>query len=270
MAHLAATAPPETFEVTIAGLSVRARSSGAGPLLVILGHDFGSPGWTQLFDELSLSYRVVVPDIPGFDGSEQPVWARDVRDLAILIGRWLDRLDGGAASVIGCGFGGWVAAELATMSPASIDRLVLVGPAGLLPQDGRIRDQMLISHNAYVRASFADPGAYAGLYGEDPTDDTLLTWDVNREMVSRVTWKPYMYNRRLEPLLAEVRHPVLVVWGSDDAVVPIECAHRYVAGLPDARLHIVDGCGHAVDLERPAELAALVRSHVPAAVTELR
>ena len=81
-------------------------------------------------------------------------------------------------------------------------------------------------------------------------------------MTTRVAWKPYMYNRRLRPLLGEVRVPTLVVWGELDRVMPRSCAEGYVASLPNARLELVPGCGHAVDLERPDVLAALVRDHL--------
>ena len=83
---------------------------------------------------------------------------------------------------------------------------------------------------------------------------------MNREMTTRVGWKPYMYNRRLRPLLGGVAVPALVVWGDNDAVVPMECAHAYTDALPDARLEVVGDCGHAVDLEAPESLAAIITS----------
>jgi pimeloyl-ACP methyl ester carboxylesterase len=80
-------------------------------------------------------------------------------------------------------------------------------------------------------------------------------------MVARVAWKPYMYNRRLEHLLRDVDLPTLVVHGDDDAVIPIECAERYVELLPRSRCAVVADCGHAVDLERPDELCGLIVAH---------
>src|SRR4029078_7516966 len=104
--------------------------------------------------------------------------------------------------------------------------LVLVGPLGLLPRNGRIADQALLTHGQYVRAAFADASVFEDVFGAVPTDETLLQWDCNREMVFRVAWKPYMYNRRLEPLLAEVSAPTLVVCAEADALVPLECGER--------------------------------------------
>jgi pimeloyl-ACP methyl ester carboxylesterase len=147
------------------------------------------------------------------------------------------------------------------MAPEAVGRLVLVGAAGLLPEHGRILDQMLIAHGDYVKAAFHDRDAYVSIFGDTYEDDTLIQWDINREMVVRIAWKPYMYNRQMAPLLTELDIPTLVVWGEHDAVVPAECGEQYARLLPDARLETISGCGHAVDMERPAELAALVRRH---------
>jgi pimeloyl-ACP methyl ester carboxylesterase len=48
------------------------------------------------------------------------------------------------------------------------------------------------------------------------------------------------------------------VWGRDDRIVPLECGESYAKALPRARLEIVAGAGHLVDLEKPDELARLV------------
>ena len=261
----------QTVMTTVAGLEMRELAGGSGDPLVMLHHSFGNPGWMPIHDALADQYTVHALDLPGYggpEGSDQPNWARHPRDLALIVGQWLRVKDFGPVELVGCGFGGWVAAEMATMAPELLRRLVLVGAAGLLPEQGRIYDQFLVSHSAYVEAAFSRAEAFEDIYprnGDDPDehplgDDTLVVWDMNREMTTRVAWKPYMYNRRLRPLLGGVTVPALVVWGDSDAVVPIECAHTYVEALPDARLVIVPDCGHAVDLEAPEALAAIITS----------
>jgi pimeloyl-ACP methyl ester carboxylesterase len=252
---------PTVNETTVAGLTIRAQRKGDGPVLVVLHHSFGSPGWLPFYDDLARDFTVLVPHLPGFGTSDRPDWARHPRDIALLMRHWLRKQTDGAATIVGCGLGGWIAAELTTMVPDALRRLVLVGAAGLLPEQGRILDQMLIAHGDYVKAAFHDPDAYVAIYGDTYEDDLLLQWDINREMVVRVAWKPYMYNRQMAPMLVEVDVPTLLVWGEHDAVVPFECAQQYARLLPEARIEIVAGSGHAIDMERPAELAALVRRH---------
>jgi pimeloyl-ACP methyl ester carboxylesterase len=248
----------------VAGTAVRCLEAGSGHPVVLFHHSFGSPGWLACQEALAAAHAVYAPDLPGFGQSERPDWARHPRDLAILMGWWLRQLHRGPVAVVGCGFGGWVAAELAVMFPEAFSHLVLVGAAGLLPERGRILDQVLISHSEYVRAAFGTTEAYEAVYSAELPDELLLQWDHNREMTARVSWKPYMYNRGLAPLLPLVPLPTLLVWGEHDRVVPIECAERYQSLLPDACLEVVAGCGHAVDLEQPAVLAELVTRHVAA------
>lgn len=247
-----------SVETSVAGLTIRSRTQGSGPAVVVFHHSFGSPGWLPFYDDLAADHTVWVPDLPGFGSSDRPDWARHPRDIALLMGRFLERV-GGPVIGVGLGFGGWVAAELATMRNDAFSRLVLVGSAGLLPERGRIFDQVLVSHGDYVRAAFHDEASYLATYGEGFTDELLIAWDLNREMVARVAWKPYMYNRQLAPLLTEVATPVTLVWGEHDQIVPFECAEQYRSLLPNSRLETVAGAGHAVDMEAPAALAAIVR-----------
>ena len=81
-------------------------------------------------------------------------------------------------------------------------------------------------------------------------------------MTARVTWKPYMFSRRLAPLLADVDSPALLVWGEADAIVPLDVARQYQEALPQAVLEVIPGAGHLVEMEEPSRVASLVR--VPA------
>lgn len=242
----------------VADVVVRSLVGGDGPPAVVLHHSFGNPGWLPFHQALSEHATVTAPDLPGYGGSTRPAWARHPRDLALLAAWWIRATQPGPVTLVGCGFGGWVAAELATLGPELLERMVLVAPAGLLPTEGQILDQVLVSHAAYVQAAFEDPKAYEAVYGSELTDDLLVAWDCNREMTARVAWKPYMYNRRLAPLLPLVQVPTLVVAAAEDRVTPRSCTEQYAALLPHARLETVPGCGHAVDLEQPLALAELV------------
>ncbi len=231
---------------------------GTGPPVVILHHSWGSPGWLPFHGRLAEDHRVFVPDMPGWGGSERPVWAREPRDIAIILTRLLDGLDLDGIKLVGLGFGGYVAAELATMNPSRLAALVLVGAAGLQPRQGEIMDQMMLSHRKYIEESFRDAETYTAYIGEEPPDEVRDLWDLSREMTARVSWKPYMFNRRLAPLLGDMRVPTLLVWGDSDKVVPFECAQQYQAGIPDARIAVVEDTGHVVELEQPDRLAALI------------
>jgi pimeloyl-ACP methyl ester carboxylesterase len=235
---------------------------GDGPPLLVLHHDIGSPERPALHDALARHFTVFAPSHPGYDGSPRPDWMRSVRDVAVvyqalLAGHERTRAPG-TVTLIGLGFGGWIAAEMATMAPRAFRRLVLVGAMGLKPERGEIADQALLSYIDYVRRGFADQGAFDRIFGAEPPTSQLEQWDLNREMTFRIAWKPYMYNPTLPHLLGGVATPALVVWGRHDRIVPLECGERYAKALADARLEIVEETGHFVDLEKPDELAGLV------------
>jgi pimeloyl-ACP methyl ester carboxylesterase len=170
------------------------------------------------------------------------------------------KLDG--AALVGLGFGGWIAAEMASMAPADLSRLILVGAMGIKPPVGDILDAAVTGYIDYARAGFHDQKAFDRVYGAEPSGEQLEMWDVCREMSFRIAWKPYMYSQTLPHLLGAVRAPSLVVWGDDDRVVPQSAAKRYLEALPNAKLEIVKACGHCVDMEQPEALAKLVTTFI--------
>ena len=248
--------------IPVAGASMQVSRAGAGPPLLILHHDIGTLDRLPFYDALARRFTVLVPTLPGYDGSQRPHWMRHVRDAAAiqqwLLGEIAETRAAGTVSLVGLGFGGWIAAEMASLAPRAFRKLVLVGAMGLKPERGEIADQALVSYIDYVRLGFSDAGAFDRAFGADPTTAQLEKWDLNREMTFRIAWKPYMYSATLPHLLGGVATPALIVWGRDDRIVPLECGERYAKALPRARLEIVAGAGHLVDLEKPDELARLV------------
>jgi len=246
----------------VAGLALHVSRGGTGAPLLVLHHDIGSPERLPFYDALAQRFTVLVPSHPGYDRSEKPLWMRSVRDVAVVY-QWL--LAGRAltgVSLVGLGFGGWIAAEMATMAPRGFERLVLVGAMGIKPERGAIADQALLSYIDYVRLGFADQRAFDRTFGAEPPTPLLEQWDLNREMTFRIAWKPYMWSPTLPYLLGGVATPALVVWGRDDRIVPLECGERYAKALPRARLEVIEGAGHFLDMEQPDALARLVTAFV--------
>ena len=252
-----------TESVSVAGVALHLARAGSGAPVLVLHHDIGRPEPSPFDDALASRCAVLAPSHPGYDRSSRPDWMRSVRDVAVLY-QWLlaERDLARDLTLVGLGFGGWIAAEMATMAPRMLKRLVLVGAMGIKPERGEIADQALLSYIDYVRRGFADQRAFDRLFGAEPSTSRLEQWDLNREMTFRIAWKPYMYNPTLPHLLGGVATPALIVWGRDDRLVPLECGERYQKTLPHARLEIVDGAGHFVDMEQPDVLARLVAGFV--------
>ncbi len=245
-----------------AGCKVHVMRAGRGRPLLVLHHETGTLDRLPFYDALAEKYDVVVPHHPGYSRSPRPDWMRSVRDIAVVYRGLLSELKLKDAALVGLGFGGWIAAEMASMAPADLSKLALVGAMGIKPPQGDILDLAITGYLDYARAGFRDQKAFDKVYGAEPSGDQLEMWDICREMSFRIAWKPYMYSQTLPHLLSTVRAPALVVWGHDDKVVPMSAGKRYVESLPNAKLEIVKSCGHCVDMEQPEALAKLVTNFI--------
>ena len=151
------------------------------------------------------------------------------------------------AVLVGHSFGGRVATVLAARRPELVRALVLVG-APLLRPEGRPgakpspvyrlvrlgRRIGLISNSRLEREKQRRGSA-----------DYRAASGVMRDILVKVV------NETYENALAEVKCPVRMVWGAHDQEVPVEIAHRSARLLDDAKLDIVDGCGHDVPRAAP-------------------
>jgi pimeloyl-ACP methyl ester carboxylesterase len=248
-----------TAEVCGGEVSFRRRGTGA-PVLV-LPRDNGHAPQNEFLDRLAARYTVYHPWYPGFHDGGDPMawdWLTNTRDLAVVQLQFVNALGLDRPALVGLGFGGWIAAEMAAMNPSGLEALVLIAPMGIQPMRDYIYDQFLVSTEAYARRGFADQAAFDRIYGDEPRFEQLEAWETDREMTSRLAWKPYMYNSSLPRLLSGVRCPTLVVWGDSDEVVPAECGELYRSAITGSRLELIAGAGHAVDLEQPGSLATKV------------
>lgn len=233
--------------------------------LLVLHHDVGPMGWTPFHAALAQTFRVHAADMPGFGASPRADWARHPRDLAAVMlaaARWLGLRH---YVLVGLGFGGWVAAEMAAFASPEMARLVLAAPFGIKPEDGFILDQMLEEPVAYLRAGFSDPARFAAHVPDPQARELRDRLDDCRETIARIAWKPYMYSYELPETLREVRLPVTIVWGEADAVIPPSCAALWADVLPDCTVQRIPGAGHFLDLESAERLAAIVAG-APAAL----
>jgi pimeloyl-ACP methyl ester carboxylesterase len=250
--------PTESF-IEIAGGKVQMLQAGTGRSLVVLHHDIGNPGWLRFYDMLAEGFSVHVPSHPGFGRSERPEWMRTVRDMAIVYEWMLRKLKVEPVIVVGLGLGGWLAAEMATMCHHSFSHLILVNPMGLQPRHGEILDQFLINTIDYVRTGFENQDKYVEQYTAEPTLEQLEQWEINREMTSRIAYKPYMFDQTLPQLSGGITTPTLIIWGTQNRIVPRICGDQYCDAIPGAKLELISAAGHFLEMEKPTELAKLVQ-----------
>ena len=232
---------------------------GAGHGLLWLHDTLGnrwSAGQARLAEH---GYRVIAPSLPGVDDSTTLDGIDGPEDVVFWLLDVLHGLELEHATLLGCGLGGWMAAEFAIRYPHRIERLVLVDAYGLRVEGALAADEFALTRPMLRPLLFADPSSDVALDllpDVDPPDQAEVMLHA-RTAAARLAWQ-FPYDRKLLSRLHRADVPALVVWGERDRLVSPQHASAYVEGLPHARLAIVPDAGHLPYVERPSEFAEAV------------
>src|SRR5687767_3804927 len=132
--------PPTERTIRVGSIDVHAWVGGRGDPLLVLHGAGGNRGFTRWSRQVAERFTVWAPTHPGFGASGDADWMEGIEDLARFYLWFIDAAKLGRPHLLGQSIGGWTAAEIATMTPGAIDRLVLVDPVGLKPETGEILD----------------------------------------------------------------------------------------------------------------------------------
>jgi pimeloyl-ACP methyl ester carboxylesterase len=255
--------PDHTDELLqVAGTRIQMLKGGAGEPLLLLHGAGGNPGWLPYHQALAQQFTVYAPSHPGYDRSSRPDWISTMNDMAHFYRQLIEELSLPPVRLMGFSMGGWLAAEITAMCPAYVRQLVLVDAAGIKPEEGDIAEILMVSQDVVKKLRFYDPTQvpdYDTLMNRQLTpEEEAVQWR-NREMTSRLCWKPYFHNPKLPAYLRGVKVPTLIVWGKYDAIIPLNCGELYQLALSRSRLHVIDRCGHSPALEKPQEFLQVVQ-----------
>jgi pimeloyl-ACP methyl ester carboxylesterase len=251
-------------------------TGGSGPALLFL-HGWSSNWQIFLLNIAAFldTHRVLSLDMPGFGASELPPEPLSIRGYARTVDAMCDALGVERVSVVGNSMGGFVGGELALESGTRVDRLVLVSAAGLstehLPRGLSLAAARLVATGApYAtrlepsvvrrprlrRAAMQWVLRYPERVSVPLAQELVLSFGKPGFVAGLEAILDYSYRDRLP----EIDIPVLVVWGRNDMLVPVEDAFAYAELIGDnARVEIFEDTGHAPMLERPSRFNALLR-----------
>lgn len=246
-----------TSFIEIAGCRLRIMRGGAGPVLLLLHGGGGAETWLPYMEKLAQRFEVIVPEHPGFGGSEIPPWLDRVSDLANFYLEFLSLLALRNVHLVGLSLGGWIAADLAVRDASRLASLTLVGAAGIHLAGVPPLDPFMSNDEQSIRDLFHDrkkaDEVIAALRPEE--EDIRLT---NRLVVARLSWQPRFHDPLLEKWLHRIRLPTLILWGANDRLFPPEYAHAYQRLIPDAKLILLAQCGHLPEIEKADEFVAAI------------
>ena len=235
---------------------------GAGAETVVLVHGMGHQAgtWAKVAPSLAAQYRLVIVDLPGHGDSEPEGGILTLRDEVEGLAALLEAaVPEGNFTLVGNSMGGWVAMLYCLEVPEQarrVEHLVLVGSAGLAQElsEGvtlvpKTRDQ------ARRLVEVMSPE------GTPPSVDFVLD-----DLIEKIAEGPssrlvQSFDERffLDGRLAGLETPADLVWGVEDRLIPLAVGERLAAGLPDARLHTLERCGHLPQQQCPADFVKLLR-----------
>ena len=250
--------PAQTTELTIRGVTVRVHRAGHGPTVLFLHGAGGVPQWLPFFDALAEHYELLVPEHPGFGGSDDPPWIASMPDLAMFYLDLVEEAGLDRIHLIGNSLGGWLAAEILIRDRARFRSLVQLAPAGIRVKGVPCGDNFIWGPEEAVRNLYHDQSFADRILALTPSEEQLDVMLRNRFTAAKFGWQPRWFNPDLEKWLHRIKVPALVVWGDDDKIMPPANAALWRERLPDARVVMVEECGHLPHVEQ----AALVARHV--------
>ena len=206
--------------------------------------------------KLSRSFRLIVPELPGF-GRSQAVGGGLAEIADRMAEAVKDAAAGDEAIVLGNGYGGFVALQMAIRHPGIATKLILADCGAAFSEPGREAFRnMAAASRAKGLAAITDV-AMRRLFAPEFQADHPDLMAGRRAAFLRTDPEVFraacdaLAGLDLRPELGKVRVPVLVLVGEHDEATPPPMSHELAAGLPQARLEIIPGCAHVPQLQSP-------------------
>ena len=258
--------------LTVDGRAVELARLGSGaPLLYLHGLADVHAVWppdepTQLLRRLAETRDVIAPAHPGYLGSDALPAGADVEDHTFHLVDLLDTLELDAVDIVGCSFGGWLAAELALRQPSRVKRLALVNPLGVHVRGrtvalffGAVAPRGVGGYGEVRGVLFAEPDSEIAMHAfpDQPDRERMLRWFTGLTGAAQVGWKsPQLSNPKLAGRLPRITAATLALVSDGDAINPL-AAKLLRDAAPSFTVETIDG-GHCVHLEQPDVVATRV------------
>jgi len=278
--------------VDLGGPVTYADFGGEGPPMVLV-HGLGgsSVNWMAVGHELSRDHHVYALDLPGFGRTPPEGREATIRGYRRLVTRFIEKVAGGPAVLVGNSMGGLISLGVAAKRPKLVTSLVLVGAALPRPPGGPQDPRVLLTFVLYMV-----PGAgeiflrrrKALLTPEEESDELLKLCTVDVKRIPRevllahyqlsrerrtMPWANdtflaaarsltprVLFPRKAHRWLRAVKAPTLLIHGTEDRLVPLAASREACRLRRDFRLEIFDDVGHVPQMEVPDRFVAAMRS----------
>ena len=272
----------EERRINVGGLTTRCFTAGNDglPLVLLHGDSASALDWSWVLPKLGDTHRVYAPDFPGFGESAKPNREYSPEFLRQFLVDFLDALGIERAVLVGNSLGGLVSLRFALSRPEQVAALVLVDSSGLgyavspalsqltLPLYGEAaiswcQTPLGAKQRAWLRTSllFAHPSQVPDVWLVEQERMAQMPGFLKATVSSlRAQLNIFGQYQVLLDSLGQLQMPTLVMWGTEDLILPKYQAQDAVSRLPQGHLALIPDCGHLPHIERP-ELFSAELSH---------
>jgi pimeloyl-ACP methyl ester carboxylesterase len=236
------------------------RQSGSGEDVIVLVHGFlgSSNDFSGIITNLSEQHTVIAVDLIGFGLSDKDLdLDYSKKNMAEMVRKLVLSQDIDHYTVLGHSMGGEIALHLAHAYPNEVMQAILLNSAGMVD----IQQGLSPSFPPFlVDSVFKNYGLQYLFFRKIMVNRSLASLDTfnrfyyfNNQIPGKTLVRMVEDNDsgQLAGKLNEVSQPVLLIWGRQDHVIPVEQGYELDQVLPDSRLVILDDCGHLTFLENP-------------------
>lgn len=241
----------QSVKIVVQGQIINYEQVGTGGKNLLILHGWGRSlrEWIPIAQQLA-EYRITLFDLPGFGGSEDPERVFDTYDYSNLVLECIKKLELDSLAILGHSFGGRIATVLAANHPEVISRVVLIDPGGVEIKSLKVKVKVIVYKLILKHFKKLLPKSIRRFFGS-----------VDYRSISGVLQKSFVniVNQDLRNLFSKIHQPVLVLWGSNDEVLPVHYVKIYKKMIPQAIVRIVWGARHSPHIDQFTETLRLLK-----------
>jgi pimeloyl-ACP methyl ester carboxylesterase len=240
--------------------------TGAGRTILVL-HGGAGPGSVKIFaSELAHNAHVITAIHPGFAGTERPVKLDSVKALAETYAAFINTAEMTDVLLIGFSIGGWIAAELALMTPRAVTGIILVDAVGITVPGESVLDVFAITPDEIATFSYHEPDRFRiDISALSDLQQTAMR--ANFAALAVYCGSENMQDPDLHIRLGACKIPATIVWGESDRIVTPSYGRCFADAFPNGCFELIPECGHLPQLEQPHRLLDIVRDVARPAAT---
>jgi abhydrolase domain-containing protein 6 len=239
--------------------------AGSGETIVFL-HGFAADkdNWVRFTRQIPKDYRILAIDLPGHGDSGRDFnKTYDLQYITKGFSEVVENLNLDRFHLAGNSMGGYVSKIYAVSNPGKVITLGLFDSAGIvspIPSDLELAlkrgENPLIVNSKEDFERLMDLAFYKQPFLPWPMRTVVAKKYIGHGAFDRKMWNDIWANRvEATDLLPRLQMPVFLIWGDKDRILHVSSVEVYQQNIPHMETVILENCGHAPMLERPAESA---------------